>query len=168
MAGPGSTRAGPEQGPVAPGTAADLRAAGDPSLFRRILVPVDLTPKNEAAVEMARGLALASGGQVTLLHVIETLDLPFDELEDFYLKLEEEAGRSLASLGRRLEEAGVSVRQHVTYGKRAAEIVAYAEEIGADLVLLSSHRLDLETPERWATISYQVAILAQCPVLLVK
>lgn len=167
MAKRGSTKAGPER-PSPATTAGDRREAGDPSLFRRILVPVDLTPKNADAVEMARGLALASGGEVTLVHVIETLDLPFSELEDFYLKLEEEAGRFLATLGRRLAEAGISVHEHITYGKRAAEIVAYAEESEADLVLLSSHRLDLDTPERWATISYQVAILAQCPVLLVK
>lgn len=142
------------------------RDGGDGS-FRRILVPVDLTPKNAAALDMAERLA-AGGGEVTLLHVIETLDLPFDELEDFYLKLEEDAGRGLGELGRRLKEAGIAVREHITYGKRAAAIVEYADEIGADLILLSSHRLDRERPDRWVTISHQVAILAECPVLLVK
>ncbi|MFQ5889513.1 MAG: universal stress protein [Gemmatimonadota bacterium] len=138
-------------------------------MFRNILVPVDLTEKNAAAVGVARDLALQSDGEVTLLHVIETLDLPFEELEDFYLKLEEQAGRGMDELGRPLREAGVTLKQHICYGRRASEIVAYAEEAETDVIILSSHRLDPENPERgWATISHQVAILSQCPVLLVK
>ncbi len=45
----------------------------------------------------------------------------------------------------------------------------YAVEEGMDLIVLKSHRIDLENPSAgWGTVSYKVGILAQCPVLLVK
>jgi universal stress protein A len=138
-------------------------------MFQRILVPVDLTQKNTHAVETARDLAAESGGTVTLLHVIETLDLPFEELEGFYARLEEKARRAMEEMAKPLQEAGLSFARRVSYGRRAEEIVEFAAEEDSDLIILSSHRIDLENPgSSWTTLSYKVAILAQCPVLLVK
>lgn len=138
-------------------------------MFQRILVPVDLTQKNTHAVETARDLAAESGGTVTLLHVIETLDLPFEELEGFYARLEEKARRAMEEMAEPLQEAGLSFARPVSYGRRAEEIVDFAVEEDSDLIILSSHRIDLENPgSSWTTLSYKVAILAQCPVLLVK
>lgn len=138
-------------------------------MFRKLLVPVDLTEKNRRAVEVARELALEAEGQVTLLHVIETLDLPFEELEDFYGRLERQAQEVMGRLAEPLQAVGIPFREQVVYGKRAEEVVSWAEEEGVDLIILSSHRVNLEDPGAgWATLSYKVAILAQCPVLLVK
>lgn len=139
-------------------------------MFKNILVPVDLTDKNEAAVEAAASLARLTSGKVVLLHVIETLELPFDELEDFYRELEERAEPKMAQLCAPLIQAGFdSVDRVVVYGKRADEVVGYADQHDHDLIVLSSHRVDRANPGlAWATLSYKVAILAQCPVLLVK
>lgn len=138
-------------------------------MFDRILVPVDLTEKNARAVETARDMAAEHGSQVTLLHVIETLDLPFEELEEFYRRLESKAARRMSELAAPLSEAGVPVAEQVVYGKRAEKIVEYAVENSVDLIILTSHRVDLRDPgSGWTTLSYKVAILAQCPVLLVK
>jgi nucleotide-binding universal stress UspA family protein len=92
-------------------------------MFQRMLVPVDLTQKNAHAVETARDLAAESGGTVTLLHVIETLDLPFEELEAFYARLEEKARRAMEEMAEPLQEAGLSFARRVSYGRRAEEIV---------------------------------------------
>jgi nucleotide-binding universal stress UspA family protein len=43
-------------------------------MFRRILAPVDFTPRSRRAVGVAARLAAASKGEVTLLHVIERVD----------------------------------------------------------------------------------------------
>ena len=50
----------------------------DAEVFERVLVPVDLTDRNRRALEVASRMA-GDPGEVTLLHVIETLDLPFDD-----------------------------------------------------------------------------------------
>lgn len=138
-------------------------------MFQRVLVPVDLTVRNAKAVKTAQRLVGGDGGTIVLLHVIETLDLPFEELEDFYRNLEEKAMETMAEMAGPLRAAAVPFDQNVRYGDRAEEIVAFSLEDGADLVLLTSHRVDPENPgSSWTTLSYKVAILAQCPVLLLK
>lgn len=139
-------------------------------MFEKILVPVDLTEKNRRAVQQARDLATSATSEIALLHVIEELeDASFEELEGFYTRLEEKAHRELAALARIVDEAGVAVRTEVVYGKRVREILRFAEEHGSDLVVLGSHAIDREhATEGWATVSYQVAILARCTVMLVK
>ncbi|MBS0262845.1 MAG: universal stress protein, partial [Planctomycetes bacterium] len=57
--------------------------------FKNILVPVDFTEKNLAAVDIAFEMAVSNHARVTLLHVIETLDGGVDDdLEQFYRRLE--------------------------------------------------------------------------------
>lgn len=138
-------------------------------MFGRILVPVDLTAKNRRAIEVARDLALETGGSVTLLHVIETLDLPWEEVAEFYDRLEARAVATMDDMVEPLRAEDVPHHSRIEYGKRAEEIVEHAEVNGIDLIVLNSHRVNLDDPgSGWATLSYKIAILAQCPVLLVK
>lgn len=138
-------------------------------MFQRILIPVDLTPKNNRAVEVARDLAGSPGCEVFLLHVIETLDLPFEELEDFYGRLEKRATEQLQPLAAILDSAEVAVSGHIVYGKRAEKVIEFAQDHSADLIILDSHRIEPgKLGKGLATLSYQIAIVAQCPVLLVK
>lgn len=138
-------------------------------MFQNVLVPVDFTEKNVRAIDLARDLANDSGGRVILLHVIETLDLPFEELESFYQKLEERARQELDQQADRLRAAEMEFDLELRYGKRAHEIIDFAEENPVDLIVMSSHRVDPDDPGMsWTSISYQVAILAQGPVLLIK
>lgn len=134
-----------------------------------MLVPVDLTEGNATAIDTALELVRESGGSVVALHVIETLDLPFEELEDFYRNLEQKAMEAMAETTAPLRDAGVPFDQNVRYGDPAEEIVEFSREDGADVIVLTSHRIDPESPgSSWTTLSYKVAILAQCPVLLLK
>jgi nucleotide-binding universal stress UspA family protein len=138
-------------------------------MFENILVPVDLTDENLRAIETSRDLALETGGEVTFIHVIETLDLPFEELAAFYDRLEANAVQTMRELAEPVRAAGVRMHQRIEYGKRAETIVEFAEENDVDLIILNSHRVRLDDPSSgWATLSYKIAILARCPVLLVK
>jgi nucleotide-binding universal stress UspA family protein len=139
-------------------------------MFRKILVPVDLTEANRSAIEIAQEMAERVAGTVTLLHVIETIaDVPFEDMQDFYRRLEEKARAGMGDLAQPLGADDVALDQQVVYGKRAPEIVAFAQERKTDLIVLSSHPLDPENPGAvWGSISHQVAILAPCPVLLLK
>jgi nucleotide-binding universal stress UspA family protein len=145
-------------------------------MFRNILVPVDFTEKNEAALASALEIAGRGdsgdpdGPEITLLHVIETIEhIEFDEMADFYRGLETRAAAKLFTLEERLSQAGARVRHEILYGHRAEAIVRHAEERGTDLMILSSHKVDREHPALgWGTISYRIAIVARCPVLLVK
>lgn len=138
-------------------------------MFTNIIVPVDLTPKNERAVQVARDLALKFDGRVTLFHVIETLDVPFEELRDFYDRLQEKAIVYMDGLARILETAAVPFEVHIQFGDRRRKILEFASERDADLLVMESHVVEAGVPGRGpTTMSYLVAVVADCPVLLVK
>jgi len=142
-------------------------------MFRNLLVPVDFTLKNEAALGVALDLARGPGGndaKVTLVHVIETIEhVDFEEMADFYRGLETRAAAKLYGMEERFKEALVPVYHDILYGKRAETIVRHAEEREADLIVLSSHQVDRDHPALGVgAISYRIAIVARCPVLLVK
>jgi nucleotide-binding universal stress UspA family protein len=141
-------------------------------MFRKILLPVDFTEKNEAALSSA--LEIAGRGEtaseITLLHVIEAIEhLEPGEMADFYRSLETRATARLFALQERFKEAGVAVRQDLLIGRRAETIVRYAEDQEMDLVILSSHKVDRDHPALGlGTLSYRIGIVVRCPVLLVK
>ena len=141
-------------------------------MFKRILVPVDFTEKSLKAVDMAHDLAVQSGAEVILLHVIERiehLDPEFDELKPFYDRLAKSARKGLLEFSERFVADSVKVVDAIMYGKRTQEIVRFAIENNADLIIMASHRIDPDRPGHdWSSISYAVAILAPCPVLLAK
>ena len=107
---------------------------------------------------------------MTLLHVIELIDLPGDDdVREFTDRLRERADRELESRAQRFGDAKLAVDWKIRFGNRAREISAYETESDTDLIVMSSHDIDPEHPARsLATLSYQVAVLAKCPVLLVK
>lgn len=144
-------------------------------MFRHVLVPVDLGDGNRASLAMAAaltrcpapGAAAPDEARLTLLHVIETIEhVPFDDLRDFYARLEEKARQGLAELAG--EAPGPPPAQRIVFGKRAPAIVEFAAAEGCDLVVLGSRPVDPQRPGAWATISHQVALMAPCTVLLVR
>ena len=142
-------------------------------MFRKILVPVDFTDKNEAALAAALQTAHTDPGQlgeVELLHVVETIEhIDFEEMSSFYRGLETRAAAKLFALEDRFRASGVAVRSEILFGKRAETIVRHAEDRSVDLIVLSSHKVDREHPALGlGSISYRIAIVAGCPVLLVK
>ena len=139
-------------------------------MFKKILVPVDFSPDNSQAIEIALKLADADQGRVILLHVIETLaDTTFEAYRGFYGKLEKKAESEMAGLVARCSEAGGRILQKIAYGNRAKFILAYSAENQIDLIVMNSHKIDWQQPTQgWGTISHKVGILSTCPVLLVK
>jgi nucleotide-binding universal stress UspA family protein len=139
-------------------------------MFRKILVPVDFTPRSRRAVRVAARLAASSKAQTTLLHVIERVDADTPgALTGFYRKLEKSARRQMEELLAEFSKKGLDARAEVLYGGRVNEILRFSEESGTDLIVMSSHKLPLRRGgENWGTISYKVGILSRCPVMLVK
>jgi nucleotide-binding universal stress UspA family protein len=139
-------------------------------MFHRILVPVDLTEKSLAAVDLAYEFAEQSDCEVVLLHVIETIEhIRFDELKPFYERLAASARDGLEEFSQRFVSHKLKVDRAVVYGHRTKEIIDYAIQNRMDLIIMSSHRIDPDRPGHdWSSISYAVAIMSPCPVLLVK
>jgi nucleotide-binding universal stress UspA family protein len=139
-------------------------------MFQRILVPVDLTKKSLAAVDQAYEFAKQSGAEVILLHVIETIEhVQFEELRPFYQRLEDSASKGMQEFAERFVANNLKIDRILVYGHRTQEIVNYAIENRVDLIIMGSHRIDPDRPgHEWSSISYSVAIVAPCAVMLVK
>ena len=139
-------------------------------MFRTIVVPVDLTDRNSPALEMAAKLSAPSQGTVHILHVIETIPgFSVEEEPEFYSRLEKSAARHLEALSAPLLERGIDVKADVIYGPRAKTILEETRKMGADLLVIQSHRIDGERRgEGLGTLSHQVGLFAPCPVLLVR
>jgi nucleotide-binding universal stress UspA family protein len=138
-------------------------------MFRKLLLPVDLTDRHQAALKLAQEMA-GTTGEVILLHVIEVIPgLALDEDRPFYTQLENAARAHLDRLGATLTAQKVSSKMEIRYGNRIAEIVRHATEAGIDLVVLSAPTFAPQDPTAsWGSLSYKVSFFCPCPVLLVK
>lgn len=139
-------------------------------MFENIVVPVDLTDRNRDAVAMAMRLAGSDGGKIHLLHVIETIPgLSLEEERAFYDKLEKAATKHLDALAEPIRRQGLDFAAEVVYGPRARTILEEAKRVGGDLIVIHSHRASAEGEgEGGGTLSYQIGIFSELPVLLVK
>ena len=143
-------------------------------MFQRILVPVDLAdpefvkPGLSTAVELAK----ASSGSVRLINVIPMTPVMLAEYvpPDFEVQQRKAAEDGLAAL---VKETGIDparVSAAVRQGGIYQEILEEANSIGADLIVMSSHR-----PQRAAVRTYflgssagHVVRYAKCSVLVVR
>ncbi len=140
-------------------------------MFDNILVPTDLSEKSIKALEIAAGIKKNDKSNITLIHVIETIDDDEgdEEFRSFYDKLASRAQKKMEKIIKKYQTNSFEIKSEITYGKRVDEILRFTSENSVDLIILSSHKInDITAGSGWATISYRVGILAQCPVMMVK
>lgn len=120
------------------------------SLWRTILVPHDFSSSANHAAAIARDEAKAHGGRLLLLHVV---DLPLDLGPDTMLIVGREADGPvsmrhyvmsgaeghLRDLAERLAQDGVAAEVFVRVGKPEEEILRFATEHAADVIVMGTH-----------------------------
>ena len=109
------------------------------SIYRRILLVVDLGEQCELIGARARDLAAMLGAELTVLHVVEYVPVePMGETLLPAVQIEEElvhrARERLAELAAQFGLAAAP--RHVAAGNVKAEIVRAAQEQRADLIVL--------------------------------
>ena len=155
-------------------TVRELREPKPPEAIERILVPVDFSAPSRDAVRVARTLAAARGASVQLLHVVEEAIVP-----DFYMEgrvykplfSEDFRKRAVEALGVFAQEAGgpdAPMERFAVDGQATHEIVEFAREHGAGLVVISSHGLTGLAHLLQGSVAEKVARMAPCPVLTLK
>jgi nucleotide-binding universal stress UspA family protein len=139
-------------------------------MFQRILLPVDLTDRHDAALNMAAELCRLSQGEIILLHVVEVISgLNVEEERPFYDRLERIARAHLQRLGQKLGDRKVRWRIEVRLGPRVQQVVDCARDVDADLVVLTTPRPDpANLPAGWGSLGVRVGLVVPCPVLLVR
>ena len=141
--------------------------------FQHILIPVDSTTRNNAATDIAFELAVQNKAAVSILHVVQAIDtdgeVPDEETTAFYDQIRSRAEAEMERMSQRFIEAELRCEVKVRIGDRLREIVEFAVQHRVDLIVMTSHRIDPAHPaESWATLSYKVSVICDCPILLVK
>ena len=82
--------------------------------------------------------------------------------------LEKSGARQLAGLVKALRSRKGEVRTIVRRGRPASELVALAEELGSDLIVMSTHGLTGWRRAMLGSVTEEVVRHAPCPVLVVR
>ena len=127
--------------------------------YQHLLMPVDLNDPDLAAVDVAFELALQHRARTTLLH----------EIDSFYAELEASVRIRLEGIIHRFEQSALEAWPEIVVGHRACDIVQYSATQFVDLIIMRSRRVNLNHPHGALTsVSHQVSMFCQCPVMLVK
>ena len=142
--------------------------------IRRLLVPVDLSPRSVHAVAYACQLAAASGGaEVDVLYVIAGPG-QLRSAVDGYLQrpmphaTADDLARAHAEVGALLEGVarhGITPRILVDSGDAAAVIVRVAAESAADLIVMTTRGHRGLGELLLGSVTHKVLNCARCPVL---
>lgn len=144
-------------------------------MYDAILVPIDGSKHSLQALEVARNLTDAKG----TLHLFNVPELPpaTDELgrwvEASNLNVsrtdaEEEAYKLLDKTRESIEKAGIEIQTAVHWGPPARAIVAQAEKLGVDAIVMGSRGLSDLGGLVVGSVSHKVMHTAPCRVILVR
>jgi nucleotide-binding universal stress UspA family protein len=141
----------------------------------RILLATDGSEQAELAALRAVDLADATHSELHLVHVgvVPTFLKSYPGTLGYYGKLYEEIEEVSRELLRkqslRVKAAGGTVAgTHLRMGEVALEIVALAEELQADLIVMGSRGLGGVRRALMGSVSDSVVRHAHCPVLVVR
>ena len=116
-------------------------------MYKSILFPVDLDQESswEKALPVALALAGLDGAKIHLLTVVPDLEgmhVAAYFPPDFEQKARHAAGERLDAFARDRMKS-IAFETHVRAGTIYDEILTAADEIGADLIVMASHRPEL-------------------------
>ncbi|MCB1033489.1 MAG: universal stress protein [Acidobacteria bacterium] len=140
--------------------------------FKHLLVATDFSKASEAGIRTARDLAGQLGARVSVVHVCEEILLPMiftteEQRTEFH---EESLKVSRERLDACIHEhfGDLPAEARLRYGSPAAEIVACAREVEADLVVLASHGRGSVGQLVFGSTAQRVIHSAPCPTVVVR
>jgi nucleotide-binding universal stress UspA family protein len=139
-------------------------------MFKHILVPLDGSLLAEAALPAAAFLARRLGARVTLFHVVER-NAPSEVHGQPHLGNAEDAAAYLERLSRQAFSPDIAVDRHVHAAEAdnvAGSIVAHADELKHDLVIMCSHGRGQALHLFLGSIAQKVIALGSRPVLITR
>lgn len=133
-----------------------------------ILVPTDFSYAADRALAYAVQLARRQHARIALLHVIASAVIPDVFLTSIRMDLPQIAELSEEHLARLARRMGIRPKhQRVRTGRAAEEILGFAEEIEADLIVIGSRGHGAFERMLIGTTAERVVRQARCPVLVV-
>ncbi|KAB2879911.1 MAG: universal stress protein [Pseudorhodoplanes sp.] len=140
-------------------------------MFTNILVPVDIAEPELAkpAIMTAVAMARSIGGKVRLVNVLPMTPVMLAEYvpPDFDIQQRKSAEETLAAMARDSGLDTASVSTAVRQGGIYHEVIQEAKDMGADLIVMTSHRPDMRSYFLGSNAGHVVRY-ANCSVLVVR
>jgi nucleotide-binding universal stress UspA family protein len=140
-------------------------------MYRKILLPIDITESamTDSAIAVAQGLAKAFDSDMRLVNVQSLLPIAFLDYvpENFDLQVRQGLEKEMAAIAAKIDYAPERISTTLLFGPVYQKVLAEAEEWGADLIVLCSHRPGMD---RFLIGSNATTIVnhANCSVLVVR
>ena len=142
--------------------------------FRVIVVPTDFSDHSLRALSYALGLAGKYDADVKILFVnepgLQVSDMAWVGVDERTLKDEhvKEARANLDMIIREQIPPDMAVEAIIRSGDAVDEIIAYADEVNADLIVMATHGRTGLSHMLMGSTAEQVIRRASCPVLTLK
>ncbi len=135
---------------------------------KSVLVPIDFSEWSYSAIAPAREY-VADESALKLIHVLTPLH-PADPAAMWNTLDNEQRKQKVKSfLGSKLDEMGYKeIQIEVAIGDPSTQIVDYAKEIEADLIVMPSHGRKGMSRFLLGSVAERVVRLSPCPVLVLK
>lgn len=142
-------------------------------MYRQILVPVDLNEKgfSDKAVKAAVWHAQQSNAEVHLLNVLPGIHLSMVATyfpSDAAKKMKKDVENQLKVFADTHVDSNVVYKTHVAEGKTYETIIDYAERLGADLIVMPSHKRSRIDKVVLGSVASKVVNNSTVNVLVVK
>jgi nucleotide-binding universal stress UspA family protein len=157
-------------------------------VYKKILVPYDLSKPSDNALEHAIRLKKANSNdtEVIVLHIIAEIPIypvleqaiksrkdskltAFEEHTQYvYSSMKNHATKILDEKKRKYEQAGLKIRTDVVRGKPVDRILEYAESKGIELIIMGSTGLSgIAKLIALGSVTRGVLERSKCPVMIV-
>lgn len=142
-------------------------------MVTKILAPIDFSETSNAALEYAAGFAKRLGVPVVVMHAYEVPSFAFPEgsyipSADDAARIADAAQRSLDKATKSLTDQGVQATSKLKMGGPATEIVAAAEDLGCDLIVIGTHGRGFLSRALLGSVANNVIRMSTCPVLTIR
>ena len=134
---------------------------------KKIVFPTDFSTGSDAALEHAAALARSANGTLLIVHVEEP-PIAYGGGEMYYGLPEPDhaaVGKMLADV---VPKSPVNCQHHLLVGNPAEEIVRFAEEQKADLIVMGTHGRTGMWRVLMGSVAEEVVRRALCPVISYK
>lgn len=135
------------------------------AVFKHILFPTDFGLGCEREAAYVFSLGQEHDATVTMLHAVRHLD---DYSEDGLTLKRESVKNQLQNLMPSGAESWCETKFRLAVGDPAAEILHYAEDTRADLIVMGAKARSGLAGHVPGTVAYKVVSMAHCPVLTVR
>jgi nucleotide-binding universal stress UspA family protein len=139
--------------------------------LKKILVPTDFSASARHALSYGISFAREYDAELTLLHVVETVAVGYASdlfpvpMAEVFQEISGYARTELTKLADEARGRGARVKEQVTQGKPAADILRVAREDAIDMIVLGTHGKGVLDHALFGSTTERVVRKAPCPVL---